>query len=196
MPDHISGLLSPFLRNQRFAAAKPYLGDGRVLDIGCGTGLLAETVPADRYLGVDLDQDSIDIARRTHPQHAFQTLADFDANPPTESFDVIIGLAVIEHVPSPEGWLQQMAKLLKPGGRIVLTTPHPSYRRIHEFGAALRIFSKEGAEEHHIMLDRELMRKTAAAADLELERARRFLFGANQLFLLRHARAAQTAQTA
>lgn len=187
MPDHISGLLSPFLRNRRFRAAQPYIGTGRVLDIGCGTGLLTAWVAPGSYLGVDLDEESIDIARHTHPGHAFQTLTEFEAQPPTEPFDTIVGLAVIEHVPSPEGWLRQMAGLLKPNGRIVLTTPHPRYRRIHEFGASLRIFSKEGAEEHHILLDGELMRKTAAAAELELERTQRFLCGANQLFLLRHA---------
>ncbi len=189
MPDHISGLLSPYLRKRRFEAARPYLDRGRILDIGCGTGLLATVVTPERYLGVDLDAESIAIARTEHPNHTFQTVAEFDAEPPSEPFDTIVGLAVIEHVPSPEAWLKEMAALLKPGGRIVLTTPHPNYRRIHEFGARLRIFSREGAEEHNVMLDRALMRRTAAAADLELTHARRFLFGANQLFLLGRAAA-------
>lgn len=188
MPDHMSGLLSPFLRTQRFAAARRYLGPGRILDIGCGIGTLAEEIPADRYLGVDLDTESIAIARQEHPQHAFQTLAEFDTDPPTEPFDTIIALAVIEHVPEPEAWLAQMRRLLCPDGRIVVTTPHPSYRRLHEAGAALRIFSKEGAEEHHIMLDHQRMQATAEKAQLELEQSWRFLFGANQLFLLRHPR--------
>ena len=46
------GLLSPYLRNRRLAMARPLL-TGRVLDVGCAEGHLAESVPADRYVGVD-----------------------------------------------------------------------------------------------------------------------------------------------
>jgi 2-polyprenyl-3-methyl-5-hydroxy-6-metoxy-1,4-benzoquinol methylase len=185
MPDQMTGMLSPFLRNRRLAAARPHLGSGPVLDMGCGTGLLAAGIPADRYLGVDLDADTIAIARRTYPQHRFQTLAEFEALPPVERFSTVVALAVIEHVPSPEEWLRTMATFLEPGGRIVLTTPHPRYRRVHEFGAALGIFSREGAEEHHILLDNAIMARTAAGAGLEIQHRHRFLLGANQLFVLR-----------
>lgn len=187
MPDQMTGILSPLLRNRRLAAARPHLGGGQLLDMGCGTGLLAASIPADRYLGVDLDADSIAIARRTYPQHRFQTLAEFENHPPTARFAVVVALAVIEHMPSPEDWLRAMTSFLESGGRIVLTTPHPRYRRMHEFGAVLGIFSREGADEHHILLDDKIMARTAAVAGLEIAYRERFLLGANQLFILQPA---------
>lgn len=183
MADQINGLLSPFLRRRRFAAATPHL-HGRVLDVGCGIGELAGFVAPDSYLGIDLDRDSIDSARRRHPAHRFQTIPAFNADPPAETFDTIVGLAVIEHVPSPQQWLRDLARRLAPGGRFVLTTPHPHYRWAHEFGARLGVFSRDAAEEHEDFIDRRGMMRAAADSGLRLLTARRFLMGANQLFIL------------
>jgi 2-polyprenyl-3-methyl-5-hydroxy-6-metoxy-1,4-benzoquinol methylase len=183
MADQISGLLSPFLRRRRFAAALPHLR-GRVLDVGCGIGELAEFVPPESYLGIDLDQVSVETARQRHPRHVFQTLAEFETDPPTNRFDTIVGLAVIEHVPSPAGWLRDLTQHLGPDGRFVLTTPHPYYRWAHEFGARLGIFSRDAADEHEDFLDRRSMTQAATDNHLRVLKARRFLMGANQLFIL------------
>ncbi len=64
------GLLSPFLRNKRFVNVKPFLR-GRILDYGCGSGGLAEIVPADCYLGIEIDHDSLQFARSRFPSHDF-----------------------------------------------------------------------------------------------------------------------------
>ena len=58
------GLLSPWLWRKRVAAAFPHLR-GKVLDIGCGSGALAEHVTAESYTGVDIDRDSLAIANAT-----------------------------------------------------------------------------------------------------------------------------------
>ena len=91
MADQITGLLSPFLRTQRITAAMPYL-EGRILDLGCGIGVLADLVPADRYVGVDIDKESIQIAQKRLPEHSFFTVDEFDAE---GLFDSIVSLAVI-----------------------------------------------------------------------------------------------------
>ena len=114
------GLLSPYLRNRRLAMARPLL-TGRVLDVGCAEGHLAESVPADRYVGVDLDPDILVEARAAHPDHVFMGLDQLDEG---ERFDTVVALAVIEHVPDPEGWLRRWAGMLEPGGQVVLTTPY------------------------------------------------------------------------
>src|SRR5882724_4256798 len=67
MADQLTGLLSPFLRSRRIAAVEPFLGKGRLLDIGCGTGTLANHVNSTRYLGVDQDEESIAIAKNLFP---------------------------------------------------------------------------------------------------------------------------------
>lgn len=176
------GLLSPWLRRRRIAAALPHLR-GNVLDVGCGSGALAEQVPAKRYTGVDIDRDSLAIANATYPEHEFR-----DALPGSDtSFDTIVSLAVIEHVPDPAGFLTSLAKRLGPGPdcRIVITTPRPSVDWIHTAGAAIGLFSGHANEEHEELLDRPELEQVAHDSGLELETYDRFLFGANQLAIFR-----------
>jgi hypothetical protein len=74
--------------------------------------------------------------------------------------------------------------MLKTGGRIVLTTPHPSYEWILTVGARLGLFDRHSLDEHEELLDHARIRQLAEGAGLEVERSRRFLLGANQLFVL------------
>lgn len=179
MPDQgAGGLLSSWLRRHRLDAARPYLR-GAVLDVGCGIGTLADDCPAERYVGVDIDKESLDLARRRHPAHRFSPAAD-----PALRVDTIALLAAIEHVADPAGFLRGLAKHLGPGGRIVLTTPAPWTDRIHAWGAAIGLFSRAAHEEHETLFDLPRMRETAHSAGLRVTCARRFLFGANQLFIL------------
>lgn len=187
MPNQVSGILSPFLRACRLRAARPFIDGGRVLDMGCGTGALAAVVSPQQYLGVDMDTETVHLARRRHPEHTFLTLDEFHDGRPLPSFDVIVALAVIEHVPDPGPWLARLAACLNPGGQFVLTTPHPAWRRVHDLGAAVGLFSREAAEEHHALLDEPILSELAADAGLDLIHSRRFLLGANQLFVLRPA---------
>lgn len=60
------GIFSPYLRSKRFEAAVPHL-KGRVLDVGCGSGGLAEMIPSSQYWGVDSDKESIDLAHKKIP---------------------------------------------------------------------------------------------------------------------------------
>lgn len=184
MADQLTGLLSPFLRSRRIAAARPFLDKGNLLDVGCGTGELAHDIDPTQYLGIDRDEESIVIARRKFPAHRFLPLAEFSASPRTSQFDQIVGLAVIEHVDDPQQWLAWLRTLLKPGGRIILTTPHPSMRRLHEFGARIGLFSREGAKEHRELIDRHRMAQLAGASGFRIRDFRRFLSGCNQLFVL------------
>ncbi len=185
MAVQVSGLLSPWLLERRLAAARDHVAAGRVLDLGCGNGELARYVAPSRYLGLDLDAESIAAASRRFPEHRF--LAADHAPGDAGGFDVVVGLAVIEHLPAPEAWLRQLRSCLAPGGRVVLTTPHPSLRHAHELGARLGLFSRAAAEEHNVLIDRRLMRRLSAAAGLEIAEFRRFLCGCNQLFILRAA---------
>jgi 2-polyprenyl-3-methyl-5-hydroxy-6-metoxy-1,4-benzoquinol methylase len=91
-------VLSPFLRNQRLRMARPFL-DGRVLDVGCGSGALAGEVSPDRYVGVDVDAISLRRSRVNHPEHASARQLPTEE----EQFDTIVSLAVIEHVSMPLG---------------------------------------------------------------------------------------------
>lgn len=173
------GLLSPFLRKKRIRAAGPYLR-GQVLDYGCGSGMLAAYVEPGRYFGVDTDPAMIDLARSTFPRHTFSV----EELPQGRRFDTIVALAVIEHVPDPAAFLTRAIAHLAPRGSIVLTTPHPDFHFVHELGARLGFFSRAASEEHQELLDGRAMRRLAIDCGLNITGYRRFLFGANQLFLL------------
>lgn len=172
------GLLSPWLRKQRFKAALPHL-KGRVLDFGCGSGMLAAFVDTDFYLGVEVDESSLQQACSNYPAHHFiPKLPDSE-----EKFDSIVSLAVIEHVNDPADFLSRLAGYLNPApsSRVVITTPYPSVDWIHDLGAKIGLFSKHANEEHEDLLDRSKLEKAGLNAGLKMVTYQRFLFGANQV---------------
>lgn len=172
------GLLSPFLQRRRIRAAIPHVR-GRVLDHGCGNGALASYVPPGEYLGVDRDERSLALARARYPRHRFETEL-----PPGLQFDTVVSLAVIEHVPDPTSLLRSLGAALRPGGRIVLSTPHPRAEWLHDLGARFRLFSAHARDEHEQLLDRERIDVVARGAGLTVESFHRFLGGVNQLAVL------------
>lgn len=185
MSDQVSeGLLSPFLRNKRIAAVLPYL-KGKVLDFGCGSGALAEYVSPENYLGVDIDDDSLQNAQRRFPDHTFICVDSL----PDSKFDTVVTLAVIEHVPSPESFLGQLGRCLNNGdlARVVLTTPHPKVDWVHGLGARLGLFSHAAMEEHETLLDKAALLRCGLKAGLEMVYFRYFLAGANQLAVYKKA---------
>lgn len=172
-----AGPLSGWLVGERLRVARTHLV-GRVLDFACGHGQLAQVCDPVGYLGYDSDTQRIDVARRHFPGYRFETIL-----PAGERFDTVAALAFIEHV-QPEPYLRQFVDLLEPDGRIVLTTPHPSYEWIHTAGARLHIFSPAAHEDHEDLISLARMAELAASLKLRLVAAERFLLGANQLFVL------------
>jgi len=175
------GLFSPFLRERRIKAVQPYI-KGRLLDVGCGSGELARIVPAELYIGYDIDAESINMAKVKFPNHIFVNGESEIGN----AFDTIVSMAVIEHVPDTALFLQKWAARLKnaPGSRLVLTTPHPRIEKIHAFGSRVGLFSKHSKEEHEHLIDARHMQVISKAAGLEIKVFRRFLLGMNQVFVL------------
>jgi 2-polyprenyl-3-methyl-5-hydroxy-6-metoxy-1,4-benzoquinol methylase len=100
--------------------ARPYL-HGAVLDHGCGVGALSDSCDPAGYLGVDIDSESVDVARANHPQFRFVR----ETPSTSQQFDTIVALAVIEHLPNPAGLLTEFRRLLAPGARSFSRRPTP-----------------------------------------------------------------------
>ncbi|MDE2403418.1 MAG: class I SAM-dependent methyltransferase [Sphingomonadales bacterium] len=98
---------------------------GRLLDLGCSTGLFLERAAAMGFAasGIEFSAASARFAAgRTGLPVMTGTIHDCDE--PDASFDVITAFDVIEHVPDPGADLRRAWDLLKPGGWLVLSTPN------------------------------------------------------------------------
>ena len=100
---------------------------GRILDVGVGTGIsLKDYSRSNRLVGVDYSEPMLRKAQERVIEHKLtnvETLAVMDAKHlgfPDASFDVVVAQYVITAVPEPEATLDEFARVLKPGGEIVL----------------------------------------------------------------------------
>ena len=105
------------------------LAGKHVLDIGCGGGILTESLAqaGARATGVDLAEDLLRVARQ-HAQgqqlnitYVCSAIEDFAAQH-SHAFDVITCMELIEHVPDPRPIIAACAQALKPGGMVFLST--------------------------------------------------------------------------
>jgi 2-polyprenyl-6-hydroxyphenyl methylase/3-demethylubiquinone-9 3-methyltransferase len=105
------------------------LQDKKLLDVGCGGGVFSESMAANgaQVTAIDLAEESLDVAKLHlyESNHAIhyknQSVEDF-ANDNESSFDVIVCMEMLEHVPDPQSIVDACAKILKPGGWLFLST--------------------------------------------------------------------------
>ncbi len=94
----------------------------RILDVGCGDGVLLSLIGPARLYGVDTDQDSLNFASGKIKAKLIQAKAErlpFSNN----FFDLVIATEIIEHLDQPKKLLAETHRVLKLGGRLILTTP-------------------------------------------------------------------------
>lgn len=121
-------------RWQRDARRADCLKDLRVLDIGCGGGLLCEPVAAlgATVTGADPAQGAIEAARLHALASGFRidyccTTAEALADA-GEQFDIVLAMEVIEHVADHEVFLERCADLVAPGGMMILSTINRTFK--------------------------------------------------------------------
>ncbi len=104
---------------------RSFASGGRLLDIGCSTGLFLRAARAIGWTGQGLEYspDSSRIAREQH-QLDVKTGELQVGTYPSESFDVVTMWDVIEHVPDPYETLVQIRRILAADGQVVLKTPN------------------------------------------------------------------------
>jgi ubiquinone/menaquinone biosynthesis C-methylase UbiE len=142
--------------------------EGRLLDVGCGTGALEKRLaherPGWRLTGVDLSGEMLSRARRKlrdHPNARFRQ-ASAEALPfPDDHFDRVVSASALHYFEDPATALREMHRVVRPGGRVlvldwcrdfaamklldaVLRWIDPAHRRCYTLGEARRMFERAG----------------------------------------------------
>jgi len=104
-----------------------------LLDVGCNVGAwlrdCARQLPSARLAGVEINEEALQVARRNVPSaelhHAGAEALPFDDG----TFQYVTCVEVLEHLPSHlrASAFQEMWRVLKPGGRLILTVPHAGW---------------------------------------------------------------------
>jgi ubiquinone/menaquinone biosynthesis C-methylase UbiE len=166
--------LLPSLQKKALTELRPGAGD-RILDVACGAGaLVVEVAPrVDRAVGVDLSEGMLRIARSRLRAGAKAANVEFlqgpsDALPfDAGSFTALVCTTALHHFPDPQGSIDEMARVLAPGGRLVIgdacrdslatKLADPLYRRFEEGHVGL-----QRKREIEAMLTRAGLRVTSS----------------------------------
>jgi 2-polyprenyl-3-methyl-5-hydroxy-6-metoxy-1,4-benzoquinol methylase len=171
------------LQRWRIRKALPWIPTGaRVLDVGCADGAL-----------VRLSDGRIASAVGIDPAATTRTDGTFESRTGTfpaavrddETFDAIVMLAVVEHVPADELaiWATACWRLLRPDGRLVITVPSPTVDHLLHVGMRLHLLAGMDAHHHHGFSPDDV--PGIFAGQLTLLYRSRFQLGLNNRFVFR-----------
>ena len=162
-----------------YVAERVQLRDAAVLDVGCGGGLLSEALAqaGAKVTAIDLAPNLLKVARL----HGLESGIKVDyrempvealAEQAPASFDAITCMEMLEHVPEPASIIEACAKLLKPGGRLFLSTLNrtPAAFALAIVGAeyVARVLPK-GTHQYRDFIKPSELAKWLRQAGLELE---------------------------
>ncbi|MGL6315059.1 bifunctional 2-polyprenyl-6-hydroxyphenol methylase/3-demethylubiquinol 3-O-methyltransferase UbiG [Vibrio sp. WXL103] len=101
----------------------------QVLDVGCGGGILAESMARQEAIvtGLDMGREPLEVARLRSIEtgikvNYLQNTVEQHAADKPEQYDVVTCMEMLEHVPDPQSVISSVAKLVKPGGHVFFST--------------------------------------------------------------------------
>jgi SAM-dependent methyltransferase len=158
-----------------------------VLNVGSGPFFELQRVPNDkrRYTVCDIDERAVRLARELHGDRikAADVVGIGQPLPyATDAFDLVVSMDVIEHVTEPEPWAREAFRVLRPGGRLFLTTPNygsTSLRVIEQTAleAVARSHGFSRAELHPTKFDRRRLEDLLADIGARDIRVRNISYG-------------------
>jgi 2-polyprenyl-3-methyl-5-hydroxy-6-metoxy-1,4-benzoquinol methylase len=107
--------------------AENFLG----LDVGCAEGFMVARLRRMGHIGrivsTDIDMKKLTEARQINPTGIFCRSDAANLNFKADSFDYIIATEVLEHLPSPQRALNEIARIAKPGAAVILSVPYEPF---------------------------------------------------------------------
>jgi len=120
------------------------VSDVRIFDFGCGSGrymkLFAMNVPKENIIGTDINWSSLSQAHKCGFNCVLLSIADSILPFDNECFDVVFSSNVIEHIPRDLylKYLEEIHRVLKPGGIFVVGAPNYPVKRLYDIRAAIK----------------------------------------------------------
>jgi 2-polyprenyl-3-methyl-5-hydroxy-6-metoxy-1,4-benzoquinol methylase len=145
----------------------PFQQDGKLLDIGCGSGVFIKELNSlgwDSY-GTEIDKVAVESAKKAGLKVFCGELAD--ALFPENFFDVVTIKHVIEHVHSPKAVLSEINRIMKTNGTLVITTPNFACYETHVFG---RFWSSFDVPRHIYFFSFETLQRLLKSNGFEIEK--------------------------
>ena len=95
-------------------------GDRKVLDVGCGEGILQRRMAYAEYLGVDMNAEAISLAMSREDEHTRFVLAPAETYQPASQYDVIVFNESLYYIPNPIAVFEHYRACLAPDGIVVV----------------------------------------------------------------------------
>ncbi len=115
----------------KWPVLKKLLPEGKktFLDFGCGKGIITQRIlrirPGYALFGADISQHALAYAKRRIKQGTFRRVAADQHIPYKDNFfDVVLASDVLEHIYDTKTALSELARVLKPGGELIITVPY------------------------------------------------------------------------
>lgn len=180
-------ILDPILRYLREKQAAGFIGRrGTVLDAGCGRDAhFLHSIKHKIKIGFGADKKSQNITIGNIKLFSLNLEDDKFPEEWNSFFDQVFMLASLEHFNVPEAILKKIYKVLKPGGRIYITTPSPWARPILSVLARLRLIDSEEINDHKHYFSKKEHSYIIESARFKDIKHKYFEFGFNQFISAR-----------
>lgn len=103
-----------------------------ILDFGCGNGAILKEMalvnPNAKYIGADVSEIALESAKNAFPSASFCKISDIEkVRLGDQSVDFIFSSEVLEHIFNTENVFMEFRRILKPGGKVLLTVPYHGF---------------------------------------------------------------------
>ena len=115
----------------------------RVLELGCGTGVILESLKPSYGVGIDLSPGMVAVARQKRPNLRFE-VGDIEHLALKESFDYVVMVDLVEHLSNLQGSFENLARILSPDTVLVSSSANPLWAPILHVAERLKMKMPEG----------------------------------------------------